>query len=133
MLSKKSPGGATFPYYYKGGELFGLHLGSYFDNEAGVMAMMKAEGAFIIAQNRKIGLWIDFYETKLTPRVMAAFIEFLNLIRPRVTKLAIVGCPFSAKWKLNRLLKKADDLSSLPVRYYVDPEAAKTWLVSERE
>ena len=133
MLSKQSPGGSTFPYYYKGGELFGLHLGSYFENEAGVMAMMKAEGAFIMAQNRKIGLWIDFYETKLTPRVMAELIEMLKLIHPRLSKLAIVGCAFSSKWKLNRLIKKADYLSSLPFRYYTDPEAAKTWLVSEHE
>jgi len=25
MITKKSPGGSIFPYYYKNGELFGAH------------------------------------------------------------------------------------------------------------
>jgi len=133
MQTQKSPSGALFPYYYKNGELFGLHLGSYFLNEDGVIAMMKAEAAFFTGQHRQLGLWIDFYETKLTDRVIREFIEMLKQMRPRVTKLGIVGASSIARWKIKRLIRKTAVLASLPVRYYEDPEEAKTWLVSELE
>jgi len=133
MLTQKSPSGALFPYYYKNGELFGLHLGSYFSNEDGVVAMMKAEAMFSARQHRQLGLWIDFYETKLTNRVIQEFIELITQMRPRITKLGIVGASFIARWKINRLIRKTEVLSSLPVRFYEDPEEAKTWLVSELE
>lgn len=122
-----------FPYYYKNGELFGMHLGSYFSDEEGVIAMMKAEAEFSARQHRRLGLWIDFYETKLTNRVIREFIEMLKQMQPRLTKLGIVGAPILARWKINRLIGKTDSLSKLPVKYYEDPEEAKTWLVSERE
>jgi len=133
MQTQKSPSGALFPYYYKNGELFGLHLGSYFLNEDGVIAMMKAEAAFFTGQHRQLGLWIDFYETKLTNRVIEEFIEMLKQMSPRVTKLGIVGASSIARWKIKRLIRKTAVLASLPVRYYEDPEEAKTWLVSELE
>ena len=133
MLTQKSPSGALFPYYYKNGELFGLHLGSYFSNEDGVIAMMKAEALFFTSQHRQLGLWIDFYETKLTDRVIQEFVEMVKAMMPRVTKLGIVGCSFIARWKINRLIRKTDVLSSLPLRFYTDPEEAKAWLVSELE
>ncbi len=110
-----------------------MHLGSYFSDEEGITAMMKAEAAFSAQQHRQMGLWIDFYETKLTDRVIAGFIEMFKQMRPRVTKLGIVGAPFLARRKINRLIKKTEALVSLPVKYYEDPEEAKTWLVSELE
>src|SRR6266542_4594729 len=113
MLLQKSPSGAIFPYYYKNGELFGLHLGSYFSNEDGVIAMMKAEAMFFSTQHRQLGLWIDFYETKLTDRVIKEFVEMVKEMMPRVTRLGIVGCSFIAQWKINKLIKKAELLSSL--------------------
>jgi hypothetical protein len=128
---QQSPGGSNFPYYYRGGELFGLHLGSYFSNEEGVIAMMKAEEIFFTKQNRKMGLWMDFYQTKLTDRVISEFIEMLKHTHSRITKLGIVGCSFRDKWKMNKLIKQTECLSALPVRYFDDPEDAKTWLVSE--
>jgi len=133
MLTQKSPSGALFPYYYKNGELFGLHLGSYFSNEDGVIAMMKAEALFFNQQHRQLGLWIDFYETKLTNRVIKEFIGMIEQMRPKITRLGVVGASLLAQWKINRLIKKTDVLSSLPVRYFDDPEEAKTWLVSELE
>jgi len=57
----------------------------------------------------------------------------LRPIRPQIIKLGIVGCSFTAQWKINRLIKNTELLSSLPVKYFDDPEAAKTWLVSELE
>ena len=122
-----------FPYYFKNGELFGLHLGSYFSNEDGLIAMMKAEEAFFIQQHRPIGIWIDFYQTKLTDRVIKEFVEMIEHMRPHLTRLGLVGCYFIARWKINRLIRKTDALASLPVKYYEDPEEAKTWLVSELE
>ncbi|HEX2997106.1 MAG TPA: hypothetical protein VHP14_19955 [Anaerolineales bacterium] len=133
MLTQKSPSGAMFPYYYKNGELFGMHLGSYFSDEEGVIAMMKAEAEFSARQHRRLGLWIDFYETNLTDRVISEFVAMIEKMRPRVTKLGIVGAPILARWKINRLIRKTDSLVHLPVKYYEDPEEAKTWLVSERE
>jgi hypothetical protein len=133
MLTQKSPSGAIFPYYYKNGELFGMHLGSYFADEEGLIAMMKAEAEFSARQYHRLGLWIDFYETKLTDRVIREFVEMIKQMRPRVTKLAIVGAPLLARWKISRLIRKTDGLDALPVRYYADPEEAKTWLVSEVE
>jgi hypothetical protein len=131
MLTQKSPSGAMFPYYYKNGELFGLHLGSYFSDEDGVIAMMKAEADFFTRQHRRLGIWIDFYETKLTDRVIEEFIKMIEQMRPKLTKLGIVGASFIARWKINRLIRKTELLASLPVKYYEDPEEAKTWLVSE--
>lgn len=133
MQIQTSPGGSLFPYYYKNGELFCLHFGSYFSDEDGVIAMMKAEQAFFKGQNRPMGIWIDFYETKLTDRVLKELIELLKQIHPKTTKLGIVGCPLLAQWKIKRLIKKEEVLSSLPVKYFDDPEVAKTWLVSEFE
>ena len=133
MPVQQSPGGSIFPYYYKNGELFGLHFGSYFSNEDGLIALMKAEAAFFNRQYRSMGVWIDFYETKLTDRVIGEFLEFLTQIHTRTTKLGIVGCSFRDKRRIGSLIKKTECLASLPVKYFSDPEVAKTWLVSEKE
>jgi hypothetical protein len=133
MQTQRSPGGSIFPYYYKNGELFGMHLGSYFSDADKLIAMMKAEEAFFIKQNRQMGVWVDFYQTKLSDRVIEEFIEFLKHINHKISKLGIVGCSAMARWKINRLIKKTNLLSSLPVKYFDDPEVAKTWLVSELE
>lgn len=133
MLLQKSPSGAIFPYYYQNGELFGMHLGSYFSDEEGVIAMMQAEETFFTLQHRPIGVWIDLYDTDLTDRVIEAFVEMIEHIGPQVTKLAMVGCPLIARWKISRRIKKTQSLTCLPVRYFEDPEEAKTWLVSEFE
>ena len=133
MSVKQSPGGSIFPYYYKGGELFGLHLGSFGADEDGVISRMKAEQVFFLEQNHSIGLWMDFYQTRLTDRVIGELIEMLEHIHHRMLKLGLVGCSFMERWRINRLIKKTKSLSKLPVRYFDDPEDAKTWLVSELE
>ena len=133
MSVKQSPGGSIFPYYYKGGELFGLHLGSFGADEDGVVSRMKAEEIFFLEQNHSIGLWMDFYQTRLTDRVIGELIEMLEQINTRMLKLGLVGSSFMERWRINRLIKKTKGLSKLPVRYFDDPEDAKTWLVSELE
>ena len=132
MSLKKSPGGSLFPYPYQGGELFGLHFGSFGSNEDALISLMKAEETFFTEQNHKIGVWIDFYQTRLSDRVISGFIEYLQMNRRQILRLALVGCSSKDQRRINRIIKDAGDFSSLPVRYFSDPEVAKTWLVSER-
>ena len=131
MLLKKSPYGSLFPYPYKGGELFCLHLDGFGTNEGAVISRIKTEEIFFTQQNQSIGIWIDFYQTRLTDRVMGEFIELIERIGNRILKLGLVGCSSIDQRKINRLMKKAGYLSTLPVKYFNDPEDAKTWLVSE--
>jgi hypothetical protein len=131
MPLKKSPGGSLFPYPYKGGELFGWHLGSFGKDEDGVISRMKAEEIFLLQQNKSMGLWIDFYQTRLTDRVIGELIEMLGHTHQLILKLGLVGCSTLDRWRINRLIKKTGSLSKLPVKYFEDPEDAKTWLVSE--
>jgi len=57
----------------------------------------------------------------------------LTHIAYQTTKLGIVGCSLMSRWKIKSRIGKTDLLSSLPVKYFDDPEVAKTWLVSELE
>ena len=131
MLLKKSPGGSIFPYYYKGGTLFGLHYGSFFDDEAALLRRMRAEEHFITDSVRQTPLWIDFYETRLTDSVLNELIGSLLRLQGHITKLALVGCSFWDKRRLMKRLKKSSREFPMPVRFFSDPEEAKTWLVSE--
>jgi hypothetical protein len=133
MQIETSPGGSLFPYYYKDGELFCLHFGSYFNNEEGVIAIMKAEEDFINTKHRPMGIWIDLYETKLSDRVIQQLVELLMHIASQITKLGFVGCSPIARWKINRQIRKNSRLFSLPIKYFSDPEVAKIWLVNEQE
>jgi len=122
-----------FPYYYKSGQLFGLHFGSFFNDEEGLIALMQAEAAFLNAQSHGVtGIWIDFYQTKLSSRVLGEFIHYLVCVRGRILKLAVVGCSMVDRWRIRRLVQKAEALRGLSLRFYADPEEAKTWLVSDR-
>jgi hypothetical protein len=131
MVFKKSPGGSLFPYPYKNGELFGLHLGSFGANEEALITRMRAEALFFNEQKRSLGIWMDFYQTKLSDRVIGELIEFLQNTRSHTLKLSLVGCSLNDRRRLNRRIREAGDLTGLPVRYFSDPEEAKTWLVSE--
>jgi hypothetical protein len=131
MVFKKSPGGSIFPYPYKNGELYGLHLGSFGENEEALIARMRAEALFFNEQRRSLGIWMDFYQTRLTDRIIDELVEFLRKTRSHTLKLGLVGCSFRDRGRINRRLRQAGDLAGLPVRYFSDPEDGKTWLVSE--
>ena len=128
MISKKSPGGATFPYYYKNGELFGAHYESFATREAKLLELIKAEEEFFIKQNHPLPYWVNFYGTKLTDTVLSEFLQSINRLQRYIPRLAIVGCSFIDKWRLDQVRKKMG--MHIPVRYFSDPEDAKTWLVS---
>jgi hypothetical protein len=130
---QKSPGGSLFPYHFKGGEILGLHYGSFFSNEEALLTRMKAEEEFIEKANRQLPTWIDFYETKLTDKVLIEFIESINRLHNHVIRLAIVGCSPKDRRRSERLRKKLNIEIPIPIKYFSDPEDAKTWLVSETD
>ena len=133
MALQKSPGGSIFPYYYKSGELFGLHLGSFFGNETALLERMRAEEEFIRMMNHPLPLWIDLYEDRLTDGFLVEFLKSMVRLQSYIPRLAIVGCSRLDRWRMNRIAKKNGLRLEMPVRFFSDPEEAKTWLVSERK
>lgn len=133
MYTEISPGGSIYPYYFKGGQLFGLHYGSFFEDEAGLLARMKAEEEFMNRPNRLFPLWVDFYQTKLTDSILLELLQSVIRLRSHIIKLAIVGCSPWDHWRLFWLARVNGLSLSMPLYFFDDPEAAKTWLVSEGE
>ena len=129
MISRKSPCGAIFPYYYKNGELFGAHYEGFTRREQGLLELMRAEEEFIIQQHYPLPYWVNFYGTRLTDEVMSEFVQGLNRLQSYITKVAIVGCSVIDKWRFKQVVKKMG--LNIPVRYFSDTEEAKAWLVSE--
>jgi hypothetical protein len=129
MTSKQSSGGSNFPYFYKNGELFGAHYESFARREQELIERIKAEEAFFSAQNRPLPYWVNFYGTRLSDTVLSEFTRSLNRLQRYIPKLAIVGCSAIDRWRLERIRKR--EKVNIPVRYFRDPEDAKTWLVSE--
>jgi len=129
MLIRKSPGGSIYPYYYKDGELFGMHFGSFLDDEDGLLARMQAEEAFLAGTSRSLPMWIDFYESRLTDRVLAEFLQGFYRLRARVTRLALVGCSARDQRRVLRSAHIAGIELPFPLRFFDDPEEAKSWLV----
>lgn len=120
-----------FPYYYKGGEIHALKYGSFGADEAAALAVMQAEEAFVAQPNRRLRIWVDFYETRLTETVLQAFVDSIKRLRPHIIKLAIVGCSSGARRRLQPMGKKPDGGVPGPIEFFDDPEDAKTWLVAE--
>jgi hypothetical protein len=130
-MLRKSPGGSIFPYSYKGGELMGLHYGSFHADEERLLVFMKAEEEFILSLHRQFPLWIDFYETNLTDRLLTEFLESVSRLRDQIIKLGIVGCSWRDRNRISRLEKQLVLPLPMAIRFFEDPEIAKTWLVSE--
>lgn len=66
MRINKSPGGSIFPYHYKNAEIHCLKYGSFYRNYDDLYNLFKAEEEFIIGNNRKLRIWVDFYKTNKT-------------------------------------------------------------------
>jgi hypothetical protein len=131
MHNQKSPGGSLFPYYYKGGEIHCLKYGGFLANADALFALMKAEEDFIIKTNRPLRVWVDFYETNRTDRVLIQFVESIRHLSNYMIKLAVVGFSFSDRIRLRKFAKKSGVKFSMPVTFFNDPEDAKTWLICE--
>ncbi|MBV6712534.1 hypothetical protein [Paenibacillus chitinolyticus] len=131
MYSIKSPGGSLFPYYYKGGEIHCLKYGSFFQDEAGLFKLMLEEEHFSGQRSQELRIWVDFYETRLSDDVIAAFVDHIGRLNAHIYKLTLVGCSFGSKLKLKKRLNRLDPPLKRPVSFFSDPEVAKTWLVRE--
>jgi hypothetical protein len=129
MISKVSPGGSIFPYYYRTGELFGAHYEGFAGREDGLLERMRAEEEFFVEQHHPLPYWVNFYGTKLTNKSRSEFMQSMNRLQRYIPRLAIVGCSAIDRWRLERARKAMG--VKIPVRYFRDPEDAKTWLVSE--
>ncbi len=131
MAVIKSPSGAMFPYYYKGGEIFGTHTGSYYSDEEGLLAMVRAEEEFIIQRKGCRRVWMDFYEDELTDRVLRELLATIQRLQPHLLRLALVGFSFRDRWRFNQMKKRLRLGLLIPIKFFSDPENAKTWLVGE--
>lgn len=131
MTIIKSPGGSSFPYYYKGGELHCLKYGSYGANEERLLRVMRAEEEFVAQPGRRLRIWVDFYETQLSDTVLIEFAASVRRLRLHIVRLAIVGCSGPDQWRLQNFGRHEGlDLRKL-ARFFKDPEEAKAWLVCE--
>lgn len=126
----KSPGGSIFPYYYKGGEIHCLKYGSKHKDQDKLFDVMRQEEALIFGINKKLKVWVDMYETKITKEVLDQLICNINNLKDHVDKLSFVGLSGMDRWKLKRRLKSFELGQS--VSFYADPEEAKTWLITDR-
>jgi hypothetical protein len=130
MNVSKSPGGSMYPYYYKGGEVHCLKYGSFLKDHDRLFALMKEEERFVQSTNKQLRIWIDMYETKITKEVLFELVQSLHRMNNHILKLTIVGLSLYSRWRLNKLIHR-NKFTELNVKYFVDPEDAKTWLVSE--
>jgi hypothetical protein len=129
-MMQKSPSGSIFPYYYKGGEIHAIKLGSFYDDEAAMLSMLKAEEDFVKKPNRHLRIWIDLYKTDITDNIIEKLSKSLYNIKENTVKLAVVGLSVKDIKIMKKHLKRTYS-ELLPIKYYEDPEEAKTWLISE--
>jgi hypothetical protein len=124
---QKSPGGSIFPYYYKGGELHCLKYGSFHEDYEGLFKLMDEEKDFV-QKHDILNIWVDFYGTKITGKVMRRFYDNVSSISGNINRFAVVGVSPISRFLLKRILRKTE----FPMKYFDDPEEAKTWIVSGR-
>ncbi|SEB91475.1 hypothetical protein [Paenibacillus sp. GP183] len=130
MNSIKSPGGSLFPYFYKNGEIHCLKYGSFYFNKDALFSLIKAEEEFILETHRRLDIWVDFYKTSLTQEVMNEFVESISRLNKSIRKLSIVGCSSIVKWRIRNKIKRNGNIS-MSIKFFNDPEDAKSWLVME--
>ncbi len=131
MPVQTTPCGAMFPYYYKGGEICGTHTGSYHSDEQGLLAILQADEEFLAHTHRTLRLWMDFYEDDLTDAVLNQLLAMIHRLRPQIYKLAFVGFSARDRRRFDRLKKQSGLELPAPIKFYDDPEDAKSWLVGE--
>ncbi len=126
----KSPSGSNFPYYYKDGIIHGIHFSNYKDDITSLLRILTEEEAFIKNQSITSTTWLDCYSIKYSKDVFLGICSFLKNLSGKVTKCALVGISLRYKIRINSFLKR-NHLEGIQVRYYSDPEIAKTWLVGK--
>ncbi len=132
-MSIQSPSGSTFPYYYKGGELHALKYGGLGTDLPRLAALMDAEEHFLRSRPaQRLRVWVDFYETDLTAEAAGLFAEHIKRLEGQLVRLAPVGCGRAGQRRIRSALRSAGGFA-VPVRFFNDPEEAKTWLVSAEQ
>ena len=127
---RKNPAKRVFPYYYKNGELHAFKLGSFGENREALYKQMDEEIKFLKNSRRKINTWIDLYKTDLSLPVMERLVDVTASVADQIALLALVGK--INLYKRNRLRRMASDKQEYKntiIRFFSDPEDAKTWLV----
>ncbi len=131
-MPTKSPSGALSPYYFKGGQIYGMHYGSCFDDMEAFGNLMSAEEHFVMHSPIKRRILIDLYETNLTKQMVSAFADHVLRMKAKIVKLAIAGDDKYAFRAINNLIGKSKALEKGQLYFCSDMEDGKTWLVSER-
>ena len=130
MLTK-SPSGALSPYYYKGGQIHGMHYGSYLDDMEALSKMMLEEERFVMRSPGGRRILIDLYETNLTKAMLSEMVNHIERMSSRIIKLAFAGNDKGVFRKINNLLLKSKSLDRSQLYFCNDMEDGKTWLVGE--
>jgi hypothetical protein len=126
----KSPSGSNFPYYYKNGIIHAIKLGNLKKNEEKFFQLIKAEKEFILNQNTTSTIWIDLYATSLSKKNAYSLVSLLNGLSKKISKCALVGLSLLNRIKIRGLIAH-ENISNMQIRFYKDPEDAKTWLVGK--
>jgi len=129
-INMKTPSGANFPYYYKNGALHGIHFADYKDDIVALLRILEKEQAFIVNQNITSTTWLDCYYIKYSKEVFLGICSFLEKLSNKLTRCAFVGLGIKYKIRIYYFIKKTK-INDLQIRYYNDPEIAKTWLVGK--
>jgi hypothetical protein len=127
----KSPGGSIYPYFFRDGELFCLHYGSFHEDHSALRALMAREEEFVAANLRHVPVWVDFYETKLTGPLLVDFVESMIRMSTGVSRLAVVGCSAWNRRRLRKIASRTELIRTVPIEFFKDPEVAKSWLVGK--
>lgn len=132
-MLQKSPSGSLCPYHYKGAVLQPLHYGSYHHNMAALAEVINAEEAFILAPTSPKGrlVWIDLYENDFTAFIIDKLAQHIANISPKVSKMALVGCPKRVFKNINRQLADKQCPLAGKIKLFEDPELAKDWLAGK--
>ncbi len=128
-MSKK-PSERFFPYYYKNGELHAFKLGGHGKDQAAFLDCLDEEVRFLKESRRRINTWIDLYETELPHSIAEVLVDKVSAVAGQISLLALVGkINLHKRRRLRRLFSLKAEFCNTIVRFFADPEDAKTWLV----
>ena len=126
----KTPSGSIFPYYYKDGAFYGLHLGECKKDDPKFLKILNEEQAFFLSQTVTSTVCLDLYRTVFPRKRQLELADFIVNISGKMTRCALVGLSFINKLKMRRQLSKVETGNVL-IRYFDEQEIAKTWLVGK--
>lgn len=127
MLNRPT-GRSIYPYYYKGGVLYSCDFSGLKKDSAQLLLRLSEEKQFIEKQNG-LRIWLNLADTHLNTDTRKAVAEWAEVLQAHILKLALVGVRPANLFGLSLGLPFKH--RSFETRCFIDPEEAKTWLVSE--